>query len=55
MSIHKEVFKSDLVASQVTYRVRAKDGTIVTLNLILNLCYDMGITCGTILGTDSSD
>ncbi|KAF9101916.1 hypothetical protein BGX27_011276 [Mortierella sp. AM989] len=54
-SIHKEVLMSDLVAGQVTYRVRTKDGTIATVNLILNLCYDIGITCGTLLDAYSSD
>ncbi|KAF9346605.1 hypothetical protein BGX26_001876 [Mortierella sp. AD094] len=49
MSIHKECCMSDMVAGQVTYRARAKDGSIVLVNLILNMCYDIGITCGTLL------
>ncbi|KAF9349582.1 hypothetical protein BGX26_012136, partial [Mortierella sp. AD094] len=54
-SVHREVAMDDLVAGQVSLRARAKNGSCVAVNLIINFCYDMGVTCGTLLDPNPSD
>ncbi|KAG0311703.1 hypothetical protein BGZ99_009979, partial [Dissophora globulifera] len=49
---HKENFISDLVASQVTLRVIAKDGHFVPCVSVISLCYDFLISWVTMVHPD---
>ncbi|KAF9999406.1 hypothetical protein BGZ79_007000 [Entomortierella chlamydospora] len=51
-SAHKEVAMDDLVAGQVSFRFIAKNGSYVPISLLMNVCYDIGITCGTLLNAN---
>ncbi|KAF8972382.1 hypothetical protein BGZ46_010135 [Entomortierella lignicola] len=54
-TVHKDVLEDDLFASQVNVCVRAKDGSKIIFTTLMNLCYDMGVSCATVLELDPTD
>ncbi|KAF9204090.1 hypothetical protein BGZ49_005711 [Haplosporangium sp. Z 27] len=54
-TVHKDVLEDDLFASQVNVCVRAKDGSKIIFTTLMNLCYDMGVSCATVLELNPTD